>query len=157
MQPVNQIYPCMWFAGQACNLQPIDSIFALNKTTNGKFVIENLKNPTKMKIPSIIIIASVIISCNKLNIEKGTPACVENKIKKFNKSLICKNAKVDQYSFQGKTVYTFDPGNCGADMTTEVISSDCISLGYLGGITGNTKVNGEEFSTAKFIKTTWKK
>ena len=50
MQPVNQIYHCMWFAGQACNLQPIDSIFALNKTTNGKFVIENLKNPTKIGI-----------------------------------------------------------------------------------------------------------
>ena len=110
-----------------------------------------------MKILSILLFATVIISCNKLDIEKGTPKCVENKIKNFNKSSTCDNAKVEEYTFQGKTVYTFDSGNCGADMTTEVISSDCNSIGYLGGIAGNTKINGEEFSNATYIKTTWKK
>jgi len=109
------------------------------------------------KISIILLIASVIISCTKLEIEKGTPKCVENKIKDFNKSSNCNNAKVDEYTFQGNTVYTFDPGNCGADMITEVISSNCNNLGYLGGISGNTKINGAEFSTATFIKTTWKK
>jgi hypothetical protein len=104
-----------------------------------------------------LFIASAIISCNKLDIEKGTPKCVESKIKEFNKSSVCDNAKVDEYTFQGNTVYTFDPGNCGADMATEVISSDCNSLGSLGGISGNTKISGVEFSTATFIKTTWKK
>jgi len=42
-------------------------------------------------------------------------------------------------------------------LTTEVISSDCNSLECLGGITGNLKINGAEFSPATFIKTTWKK
>jgi len=109
------------------------------------------------KLSIVLLIASVIISCNKHDIEKGTPICVENKINDFKKSSNCDNAKVDEYSFQGNTVYTFDPGNCGADMTTEVISSDCNRLGYLGGISGNTKINGVEFSTATFIKTIWKK
>jgi len=42
-------------------------------------------------------------------------------------------------------------------MTSEVADSDCNSLGLLGGIAGNTIINGEEFSNAKFIKTTWEK
>lgn len=109
------------------------------------------------KLSLILLISSLIISCNKLNIEKGTPKCVENKIKDFNKSATCNTSKVDEYTFQGNTVYTFDPGNCGADMTAEVISANCNSLGFLGGISGNTKINGVEFSTATFVKTIWKK
>jgi len=42
-------------------------------------------------------------------------------------------------------------------MTAEVMSSDCVSLGFLGGFIGNTKINGEEFSSATFIKTIWQK
>lgn len=105
----------------------------------------------------LVIIVAVFAGCNKLNIEKGTPTCVEEKIKEFDKSSTCNNATVKEYTFQGNTVYTFEPGTCGADMTTEVINSDCNSLGYLGGIAGNTKINGEDFSKATFIKTTWKK
>ncbi|HTO16508.1 MAG TPA: hypothetical protein VLZ83_12105 [Edaphocola sp.] len=108
------------------------------------------------KLSMLLLIATVFTSCNKLHIEEGTPKCVEKKIKNFNKSTTCSDSKVDEYIFQGNTVYTFDPGNCGADMTTEVINSDCNSLGFLGGISGNTKINGVEFSTATFIKTTWK-
>ncbi len=109
------------------------------------------------KLSIVLLIASIIISCNKLDIENGTPKCVELKIKDLNKFSTCNDAKVDEYTFQGNTVYTLDPGNCGADMATEVINSDCISLGYLGGIDGNSKINGEEFSTATFIKTIWEK
>jgi len=117
----------------------------------------NLKRDKMKKLSIVLLFASAIISCNKLDIAKGTPKCVENKIKDFNKSSTCNDAEVNEYTFQGNTVYTFEPGTCGADMTTEVISSDCNSLGYLGGISGNTKINGTEFSTATFIKTTWKK
>ena len=105
----------------------------------------------------LLLAHSVISSCSKLDIEKGTPKCVENKIKDFNKSSTCGNANVKEYTFQGNTVYTFDPGTCGADMSTEVINSGCNSLGFLGGIAGNTKINREEFSNATFIKTIWKK
>lgn len=87
----------------------------------------------------------------------GIPTCLEAEIREYNLSATCSNAKVDEYTFQGKTVYAFAPGTCGADMTTEVMSSDCATLGHLGGIAGNTKINNEEFSTAKFVKTVWKK
>lgn len=62
---------------------------------------------------------------------------------------------MDEYEFQGKRVYTFFQGNCGADMATGVVDDKCKSLGSLGGITGNTKINGEDFSNAKFKKTVW--
>lgn len=109
------------------------------------------------KLSILLLSAFVFISCNKLDIEKDTPKCVENKIIDFNKYSTCDNANVKEYIFQGNTVYTFEPGTCGADMTAEVISSDCNSLGFLGGIIGNTKINGEEFTNAIFIKTTWEK
>lgn len=105
----------------------------------------------------ILLFMSLIISCNKLDIEKGTPECVQNKIKDFNTSSTCNDANVKEYSFQGNTIFTFDPGTCGADMTTEVITSGCTTLGYLGGITGNTQINGEEFSNATYVRTIWKK
>jgi len=109
------------------------------------------------KLPILLLLAIAIISCNKLDIEKDTPKCVKTKIKEFNKSSTCDNAKVEEYTFQENTVFTFDPGNCGADMATEVISSDCNSIGFLGGIAGNTKINDVEFSNAIFIKTIWTK
>lgn len=99
----------------------------------------------------------IAISCNKPDIEKGTPKSVEKKIKDFDKTSICDNAKVDKFGFQGKIVYVFDPGTCGADMTSEVCDADCNNLGYLGGFVGNTKINGEEFSHAIFYKTIWQK
>ncbi len=104
-----------------------------------------------------LIIISALISCNKLDIVKGTPKCVENKIKDFNKSSTCDNADVKEYTFQEKTVYVFNPGNCGADMASEVINSECNSLGFLGGFSGNVMINGEDFSNATFVQTTWKK
>lgn len=52
-------------------------------------------------------------------------------------------------------VYVYDPGTCGADQTSEVTNTKCETLGYLGGITGNNKINGEDFSSATFKKTVW--
>ena len=92
-----------------------------------------------------------------MTLKKAHQNVLKTRFKDFDKSSTCDNANVKEYSFQGSTVYAFDPDTCGADMTTEVVNSDCNCLGYLGGIAGNTKINGEEFSNATFIKTTWKK
>lgn len=101
---------------------------------------------------------AALISCNEISIEPGTPVCIENRIVGFSKTSICDDAHVSEYIFQGKTVYVFSPGNtCGADLTSEVVDSDCLSLGYLGGISGNTKINGANFSNAMFVRTVWRK
>lgn len=112
-----------------------------------------------MKQLAILLLLAVAIStgCKKLDIEEETPKCVEEKIEDFNKSSTCNDANVKEYTFHGKIVYTFEPGTCGADMATEVIDSGCSCLELLGGISGNTKINGEEFANATFVKTIWKK
>lgn len=105
----------------------------------------------------VLLILLLNISCKRQDVSKGTPRCVQNKIEEFSKTTCDDGVQVDKYKFQGKEVYVFEPGNCGADMTSEVIDSDCKTLGYLGGFAGNTEINGEEFSSATFIKTVWKK
>ncbi|OIP00601.1 MAG: hypothetical protein AUJ98_07105 [Bacteroidetes bacterium CG2_30_33_31] len=114
-----------------------------------------------MKRYIILIIGLSIVyisSCQKLNIEKGTPKCITSLIKDFDNSQNCMDSvNVKKYSFQGKIVYVFNPGICGADMTSEVVDYNCNSLGFLGGISGNTIINCEDFSHAKFESVTWEK
>jgi len=86
------------------------------------------------------------------------PSCIKHLISGFNKENFCnKGVKVERYTFQSKTVYGFNPGTCGADMTSEVIDSECQNMGFLGGIAGNTEINGEDFSLAIFESVVWKK
>jgi hypothetical protein len=109
-------------------------------------------------IASILFIATItVVGCNKEHIARGTPNCVSKKINNFSKTSCEGSANVKKYVLKGTMVFVFDQGDCRADMTSEVITADCYTLGYLGGITGNTKINGEEFSNAVFVKTIWEK
>ena len=87
----------------------------------------------------------------------NTPTCLKAKIEQFSKSKAScpSGASMKQYTFQHKTVYVFDPGNCGADMASPVVDAHCNDIGSLGGFTGNMKVNGEDFSSATYVKTIW--
>jgi len=104
---------------------------------------------------TFLFIAIVAYSCNKLKTSKGTPECVNGKITNFSKTGCKTGAEVGEYQFQEKTVFAFDPGICGGDLTTEVTDANCNTLGYLGGISGSTKINNEEFSKAKRTQTVW--
>lgn len=96
-------------------------------------------------------------SCKKDGIARNTPTCIVEKINDFADEA-CDDGKVDEYVFQGGVVYVFDPGiECGADLTSEVVLEDCTHLGYLGGISGNAIINGENFSSAEFERNIWKK
>ena len=94
-------------------------------------------------------------SCEK--IDSDTPDCIK-KIIRHGDFVKCETgAFVNLYTFQGQNVYVFDPGTCGADMAAVVYSENCEQLGILGGIAGNTKINGVEFGqVAVKIKTIWK-
>ena len=116
----------------------------------------NKKEMHKYLIPIFLLIAVSLSSC-QLDIEPAIPGCIQDKIKEFSKSqYACDSGKtVKKYSFQGITVYVFGPGTCGADMTAEVFDVNCKYLGFLGGIAGNTEINGEEFSNAILISVVW--
>jgi len=103
----------------------------------------------------IFILAALLIfvSCKK---DSKTPACIDTKVNEFKNIISCNiGSNVKQYEFQAKMVYVFDPGTCGADMTSEVLDENCNTLGFLGGIAGNTKINGEDFGNAKYKSTIW--
>jgi hypothetical protein len=110
------------------------------------------------KICLLILAGTAFMSnCRKIDVAKGTPACLKSNIRDFEKNSSCGDSHVDKYSFDSATVYVFDPGTCGADMTSAVYDENCRHLGDLGGLTGNTKINGKDFSTATFVQTIWKK
>jgi len=71
-------------------------------------------------------------------------------------SSTCQTGKsIKEYKFQGAIVYLSDAGNCMPDSQAAVIDENCQYLGSLGGIAGNTKINGVEFSTAIYVRTVW--
>ena len=80
-----------------------------------------------------------------------------HRIALFKESAPCpKGLNVFEHTFQTQLVYVLDFQKYGADMASEVINANCITIGYLGGITGNTKINKENFSNAVFNKIVWK-
>ncbi len=110
----------------------------------------------KIIFSGLLISSLLMAGCKKAGDDGSiTTKCLESKIEVFRNNSCDTGANVSEYTFQGKMVFVFDPGTCGADMTSEVMDSDCNTLGFLGGLTGNTKINGKEFSTAIFVKTIW--
>lgn len=92
-------------------------------------------------------------ACKK---DRQTPACIDKKVEEFKFTISCNvGSNVKEYEFQSKRVFVFDPGTCGADMTSEVLDEKCHLLGYLGGIAGNYKINGEDFNKATLKRTLW--
>lgn len=103
----------------------------------------------------LIVFFAGLAGC-QIEIEPGTPGCIQTIIKDFSKSEPCAIGKtVNKYSFQGEIVYVFEPGLCGNDLATDVYDSDCNFLGFLGGIAGISEINGEEFSKAIFKGVIW--
>jgi hypothetical protein len=106
----------------------------------------------------ILLTLQIIIvtaACKKNTAVDNQIPCLERRINYFKEVACEKGANVKEYLFLGDTVYVLNPGTCGADMISTVIDQDCNAIGELGGITGNTKVKGTEFSVATLIKTLW--
>ncbi|RPD45313.1 hypothetical protein DNI29_18170 [Hymenobacter sediminis] len=98
-------------------------------------------------------------ACDETDIAKGTPSCIRQSVINLERESVCDDGvSVNEYFFQGKTVYVFNPGNCIADGSSEVLDADCNRLGFLGGFGGNTVNDGQVFfSTAEFRRTIWEK
>ncbi|UOQ76403.1 hypothetical protein MUN84_17870 [Hymenobacter sp. 5516J-16] len=113
-----------------------------------------------MKKTFYLLLAPALLctACDETDIEKGTPSCIRQKTINLERESPCEEgAYVKEYLFQGKTVFVFEPGNCIADGSAEVVDEGCNRLGYLGGFIGNTRINGQDFSTAEFKRTIWEK
>ena len=108
-----------------------------------------LQNGLIMK--AIIIITSAITllltDCQRIELKEDSSNCIEQKIREFeNNTSLCESGKsVYRYKFQDEFVYVFNPGDCGADMMSEVYDDTCNRICGLGGIAGNMICNGENF------------
>jgi hypothetical protein len=104
---------------------------------------------------AVLLLAMLGTGCRKNYLPE--PECILSSVESFKKTAICDHgASVNVYEFAGRTVYVFDPGNCGADMQSNVLDANCRVLGVLGGIADNTKIDGIEFSSnSYYLRTVW--
>jgi len=109
-----------------------------------------MKHSALMKLQ--VILFSIIFlsaSCEKNHLSQEDESdCIKVKIELFkaSKNPCATGKSITRYQFQGNNVYVFYPGNCGADMMSEVFDEECDLICGLGGIAGNTECNNEEFS-----------
>ena len=130
---------------------------ALNwKKFHGVFRNEKNRNSMRFIFTLFLLLGIALIACDKSqNNCSSVPACVQELIN-TNKASFCSNSKIDEYTFQSKTVYVFKIMDCIADGASCVFDLNCKELGCLGGIAGNSKINGIDFnSNAKFVGTVW--
>jgi hypothetical protein len=104
----------------------------------------------------IVLVSSLLLlafQCGKG--DDLVASCVQDKIAAFSSQACPTGAHIKSYYFQSNTVYVFDFGPCGADMAMPVLNNNCDTLGFLGGISGNTMINNQEFSTAEYVGLVW--
>lgn len=103
----------------------------------------------------LMLFLFVIAACQ--TDDENLPHCLDDEIRDFKKEVFCNNgATVSSYEFQDDLVYIFSDGLCISDGLSKVISSDCDSLGILGGIAGFSEINGVNFdSAAVFVEIVW--
>lgn len=91
----------------------------------------------------IVLLPLILLSCKK---DSTKQPCINGDIEKFKANPTCNSgSSVKKYQFLDESVYVFESGNCGADLTSLVVDEECNHLGSLGGIAGNTEINGENF------------
>jgi hypothetical protein len=115
-----------------------------------------------MRIIKAILVTGIAVTlaaCSNAKRYGGStvPAVIRKQVSIYEKSASCDDAHVDELTFQNATVYLFDPGKCGADMTSDVYDMKGNLLGSLGGIRGNVRINGEDFDKAVKKRTIWAK
>lgn len=97
------------------------------------------------KVLFILLIGFVWAGCTKEK-EEAIPECIQDRLLSFETNEACPSgASLKKYTFQGNRVFAFNPGGCIADGTIEIRSENCDVLGFLGGISGETEINGIDF------------
>ncbi len=92
----------------------------------------------------LIFIAIISAGCKKHSVADGTPGCIRHKIESDRNKI----GSVEEYEFQGKVVYAFQPdGNVIADGATTVVTNEVFSLIYSSDATELGK-----FSYAKLLQ-----
>lgn len=94
---------------------------------------------------SLSILAFIFLSaCNKEDL-KALPQCLQDEINSSSRTCPDDKMSVSSYTFQGEKVYILTKDQCIADGGVSVVTQNCDTLCFLGGIAGLTSCQGEEF------------
>ena len=118
-----------------------------------------------MKGTLLIIVSLLMIfatSCkSSYGISPGTPRCISDEIANNQKKDDWMIGRVEEYQFQGKLVYAFQPDEKKiADGATTIKDANCTTLCNIGGFGGPSVnlCNGENFfQFAELKRIIWKK
>lgn len=111
-----------------------------------------------MKLPQLTLLLIIFFSvgsCKKFRMEANVPDCIVKTAKEKTKSTTSAYASILEYEFQNNLVYVFDLDAGTTNAIAEVLNSDCVIIGYLGGTDGNRTINGEDFSKATLKRRVW--
>lgn len=85
-----------------------------------------------MKYLIILVPLLLLSSCGK-----DRPECIQDKIDAFIAlNSECENARVAQYTFKDRTVYSLEDGICLSDGGAMIFDENCEEICYLWGIAG---------------------
>ena len=118
------------------------------------------KNYMKSRCAGIILFLLVFVSCKKSDIADGTPSCIYKEIAANKINSHWGVASVEEYLFQNKLVYVFNPGTDIADAPSIIKDDNCNTICNVGGygIPPVSMCNGDIFyQVATLKRTIWKK
>ena len=104
----------------------------------------------------ITVFSFLLVSCEDTGPVNNVSQCLDSKIEAYPPD--CGEGvetSVDEYLFQNELVYVFEYKNCCCDYQSPVLDTKCDTIGNLYGFEGNTKINGEDFSHAQFLRRVW--
>ena len=108
-----------------------------------------------------LVIVTAILACRKSGIAKDIPDCIYKEIASNEANHNWVIGSVEEYQFQNKIVYAFNPDEkIIADAATSIRNSNCNQLCYIGGFGGPSVnlCNGENFYQSAILKRiVWKK
>ncbi len=116
-----------------------------------------------MKILSLLFMAISLLcySCKKDGIATGIPSCIKENIEANKNRTDWFVGNVEEYTFQGKQVYAFNPDSkVIADGSTTILTSECNQICQVGGYGGPSinLCNGENFyQNAVLVRVIWNK
>ncbi|MGL5888381.1 MAG: DUF6970 domain-containing protein [Bacteroidia bacterium] len=101
-----------------------------------------------------LLLITLFASCEREG--NGTTACIQEKIDELAVNAGNSDASVKEYRFQNQTVYVFNNGTQVMDGVEFVYDTGCNQLGFLGGLMGNSTINGQDFyNNAIYTRTIW--
>ena len=113
------------------------------------YLINLLTKQIRMRIFTILFVFSfAFISCGDDSSIEDLPLCIQDELNtNFIPSACPGSGNLALWRFRGEDVYCFAYGDCIFDSWADIYDADCNYICLLGGATGNTICDGDDWET----------